>query len=157
MFVAAAVASVLAACGADDGPVTGASPGPTVATPGSSSAPSEVAGRFPVSVTRSGGFAGVDDAVVVAADGSATVKRRSGRPTPVTLTAEQLAELRTLLASPALAAEAAGPAQRESCADGFTVTLTTGSVRATSYSCAPPGDRPTVTAITSLLLSLTPR
>lgn len=74
----AAVGLVLTGCG-DEG--TGGSPTTTTAGTPSSTTPSTTpttapAGSMPLTVTRTGGFAGFDDRVVVGADGIASVSTR---------------------------------------------------------------------------------
>ncbi|MGC4940550.1 hypothetical protein [Kribbella sp. DT2] len=69
----AAAGLLLAGCG-DDSTTSGSSPSPS--TPPSSSTPGDA---LPITVTRTGGFAGFDDKVVIGTDGVTTVTRR-GKP-----------------------------------------------------------------------------
>jgi hypothetical protein len=78
-----------------------------------------------VSVTRTGGIAGVQDTVVLDA-GDGTWRRTAGRgpATSGTLSADRLNEVQPWLVVPVLADEAARPAGDQQCADAFEYTLT---------------------------------
>jgi hypothetical protein len=82
--LAAAAGLVLAGCG--DETNSGSAPPPTqpsASTPGTpTSAPSSTrtSEAMPLTVTRTGGFAGFDDRVVLGADGIANVSRRGADP-----------------------------------------------------------------------------
>ncbi|MFF9338315.1 hypothetical protein ACF1CG_00920 [Streptomyces sp. NPDC014773] len=76
-----------------------------------------------VEVGVSGGFAGVDNRLVVREDGSWTLTSRSGEPRTGRMSAEGLAELRAALQDPAYARvpeRPSGPAV----ADGFRYSVT---------------------------------
>ena len=55
---------------------------------------------FPLTVTRTGGFAGVDDRAEIAADGSAVVTMRGRPAVRTTLPAGAMAELRARVTAP---------------------------------------------------------
>jgi hypothetical protein len=82
--LAAAAGLVLAGCG--DETNSGSAPPPTppsTSTPGTpTSAPSSTrtSDAMPLTVTRTGGFAGFDDRVVLGADGIASISRRGQDP-----------------------------------------------------------------------------
>ncbi|MFE6226324.1 hypothetical protein [Streptomyces sp. NPDC057854] len=76
-----------------------------------------------VEVGVSGGFAGVDNRLVVREDGSWTVRSRSGEQRSGRMTAGGLAELRAALDDPAYARVPERPAGRP-VADGFQYTVT---------------------------------
>lgn len=75
--LAAAAGLVLTGCGDESTPSAGSSPSaPITSTP----TPTPTAGPLPLIVTRTGGFAGFDDRVVVGPDGVATVSKRGKDP-----------------------------------------------------------------------------
>jgi hypothetical protein len=76
LSVTAAATLLLAGCGDD----SGSTPSPSTST--STPTPSKPSGgeAFPITVTRTGGFAGFDDKVVIDPEGVTTVSRR-GRQT----------------------------------------------------------------------------
>ncbi|GAB2959609.1 hypothetical protein GCM10027280_55530 [Micromonospora polyrhachis] len=119
------------------GPV-GTSPGqpPVGTSPGH-----PPAGDGAVTIVRTGGFAGVWQSLTVAGDGRWTYHDRPNDRDVETgaLTAAQRTRLRTLLADPALAAEATRKPGPPACADGFSYTLTTGSSTVSWLDC---GDAP---------------
>jgi hypothetical protein len=106
---------------------------------------------LPLTLSRTGGIAGVQDQVEVDPDGTATVIRRGGTPATSTLSAADLAALRRLLTDPALAREAKVTAGNGVCADGFQYTLRTPSVTMKTDDCGR-SDRPTLAKIISLVL-----
>jgi hypothetical protein len=109
-----------------------------------------------VTVERSGGFAGVQQVVVVAPDGAWEYQGDGGGAGPATgrLTSEQRAQLRTLLTDPALRRESGGGLDR-GCADAFSYTLVTGSTRVIWSDCGGTTP-PTATKIVTLLADATP-
>lgn len=95
---------LLAACaGGTEEPAGGASSPPAASTP--------VAAGVAVSLTRTGGFAGVDDRVEIAADGTWTSTGRTGGSRRGQLSVEDRASLVALVTDPGLAAEAAGSSE----------------------------------------------
>lgn len=67
---------VLTGCGAEAGNDAGGTPSsPSTSTPAGSQSPPAGAG-LPITVSRTGGFAGFDDQVVIGTDGVATVTSR---------------------------------------------------------------------------------
>jgi hypothetical protein len=91
----------------------------------SSAAP---AGAFPLTVTRRGGFAGVDDSARIAADGSAVVTHRGQSPVSITLPATTMDELRHALATPAQAGAS-------TCSDGYEYTIVSPSGSTVIHGC----------------------
>lgn len=113
-----------AAASSSAAPVTSspapASPIPTTPDEGEPTAKPGSAAMLPLDFTRTGGFAGVDDHLTIAADGAVTIKRRSATAKADPLSAAKLAELQRLLADPALTSASQPPANRDAvCADGF--------------------------------------
>jgi hypothetical protein len=84
--LAAAAGLVLAGCGDEtnsgSSPTTPPASTPATSTPAPSTPPSSTrtSDPMPLTVTRSGGFAGFDDRVVLGADGFASVSRRGQSP-----------------------------------------------------------------------------
>jgi hypothetical protein len=77
----AVVATLAAGCGDEAGSSSPSAPS-TTATPPSTPTPTTTpAQAFPLTVSRTGGFAGFDDKLVIQADGSATMTRRQGTTT----------------------------------------------------------------------------
>ncbi|MEU3610536.1 hypothetical protein AB0E83_34625 [Streptomyces sp. NPDC035033] len=80
-------------------------------------------GAVLVEVRVTGGFAGVDNLLVVREDGSWTVRSRSGEPRTGRMTAAELAELRAALEDPAYARVPERP-DGPPVADGFQYSVT---------------------------------
>jgi hypothetical protein len=107
-----------------------------------------------VTVTRTGGLAGMSDKYVVSPDGSITAQiRRSPSPDPKKLTADERRQLRELVAAPALRAEAAsGALTHRTCADGFVYTVLTGGLTVSGMDCGTLAkDAPTMWKIVQLV------
>jgi hypothetical protein len=133
---------LLAACaGGTEEPAGGASSPPAASTP--------VAAGVAVSLTRTGGFAGVDDRVEIAADGTWTATGRTGGSRRGQLSVEDRASLVTLVTDPGLAAEAAGSSETGAptrCADTFAYVVTVRAARVSFVDCPAGGDSPRVAA-----------
>lgn len=147
---AAAVAALLlltAACAPGSGdPVGGQSP-----TGGAAPAAATV------TVTRSGGIAGVRDEVIVDPLGAWTATGKSGTHKTGDLTAEQQAQLQALAADPKLAEEAKQARKPTKCRDAFnyTVAVTAGQVqRQVAYTDCPSDENmpETAAAIAGLVM-----
>jgi hypothetical protein len=110
-----------------------------------------------VTVTRTGGIAGVSQSLRVDPNGAwiyvdrRPVAQKSGR-----LTGAQLSQLVSLVTRPAFAREARMPPQAGMCNDGFIYTVTVGEFTASFDDCATTGDRPTTQAVIDLLVDATP-
>ncbi|GAB3811242.1 hypothetical protein [Kribbella italica] len=85
----AAAGLLLAGCGDDSG--AGSSPSPTASSTPTPSAPQ----AQPITVTRTGGFAGFDDKVVIGTDGVTTVSQRGKQTHKCKLDAAFLTSLHT--------------------------------------------------------------
>ena len=140
----------LAACGngtAPDGAAGSGSPGSVTSAPGTSSAPPQVSASptdgkvMPghakqVIVTKSGGFAGISQRVVIAEDGSWTyTDDRANSTEKGTLPAAELASLQQLAASEGLFAPGKTEGLHRDCADMFTYAVTVGDMTAQSDNC----------------------
>ena len=99
---------------------------------------------LPLDFTRTGGFAGVNDHLSIAADGTVTIKRRSGAAKSTPLSTAKLAQLKRLLADPALTGPTQPPASRGTvCSDGFVYRFQTPSWTQVIDNCGKP-NRPAV-------------
>jgi hypothetical protein len=89
-----------------------------------------------VKVARTGGIAGFKDEYTVNPDGSLTGKTRTKPSIAATLTPAQLSELKSLVNSDSLAAEAAkSPIGPKNCADGFNYSVSAGTVTVSGTDC----------------------
>jgi hypothetical protein len=104
------------------------------------------ADAFPLTVTRRGGFAGVDDSARITADGSAVVTHRGRSPVQTSLPAGTMAELGRLLATPGRATASAAPS---TCDDGYEYEIVSPSASMAVHGCDIPQDR--LVAIAELL------
>jgi hypothetical protein len=117
---------------------------------------SAVPPRGPVSVVvhRTGGFAGVDHRLEVAADGAWTYagdgKRQTGR-----LTASQVDRLRVLATDGRLPAEAKYQDKR-TCQDGYGYDVTIDSFTITAVECGRFEERPALNELVRFLKDTTP-
>jgi hypothetical protein len=146
---------VLAACAT---PAPGADPpasgGPASTTSGSTGG---VAAVTPIKATRTGGFAGVRQTLVVSVDGNwiytdgKTNQTQSGK-----LTSDQLKSVVTLLSDPAVATQLAPrPTGTLRCADAFLYTIQFGG--SDTFSMSDCGDLPpAASAILTALSDATP-
>jgi hypothetical protein len=147
------------------GPSAGAAPGSATGLIPSTPrlAPSTATGTPPapdsprIGVRRTGGIAGVEQALAVQPDGawSWAGADQGGGPRRGWLTEAQRAELARLAALPALAGEARRKPGPPQCADGFDYLLSVGSLTVAWVDCAPVRP-PTAVAITDLLAAATP-
>jgi hypothetical protein len=109
--------------------------GTATSAPSPESAPAKA---FPLTVTRSGGFAGVDDRVLIKADGSVVVTRQGQAPVRTTLPATTMADLRRLLTSPEFTGRTSSPDAAAVCNDGYQYEFTSPSGSATVQDCGTP-------------------
>ena len=139
LFVGSALLLASAACGesAAGGGSGGSPAGSSGASPGSTAT---------VSVTRSGGFAGVGDRVEIAADGTWTATDRDGARRTGQLSGRQRTELAELARDPGLAAEATQTRPPTRCADAFTYEVTVGGTRVSFVDCPTDPEPPRVAA-----------
>lgn len=107
------------------------------AVPSPSAVPSSpVREPVAVTVTRTGGIAGIQDTIKVDASGKWTRQDRGGR-----LTIEQVTQLQRLATDPRLIAEAAATSSPTKCADAFNYTVTAGQLTV-RYTDCPSDARP---------------
>ncbi|GAA4601030.1 hypothetical protein GCM10023107_55220 [Actinoplanes octamycinicus] len=137
---AAPAASVSPAAPSAAGPAsvpaaTGAATATAAASVTATATAAPVGKAFPLTVTRRGGFAGVDDRVVIAADGSAVVTHRGKAPVRTSLSAGTMAELRQLLTAPEFTGRRTPSASPAVCADGFEYEIVSASVATAVHGC----------------------
>ncbi len=162
LALAAGAVTLATACGAPTGSAsdpaatasgsvtTGASPtdGAEPTGPGRIAAPT-------VTVTRSGGFAGVRQSIEIIFDGSWTyTDEKSGASERGTLTAAQRTELLRLVSDPALRAELSQAPPTSGCADAFNYSIKVGQDEATASDCGLPSGSMTA-AVLKLLADAT--
>jgi hypothetical protein len=129
---------VLAACAPDAGTGRPAATGPSAGTGRS-------AGTT-VTVARTGGFAGVDDRVVIGPGGSWSTTNRAGARRTGQLAAQQRDELERLARDPRLTAEATRIASPSTCADVYRYVVTVDPVQVSFADCPADGDAPVAAA-----------
>jgi hypothetical protein len=88
-----------------------------------------------LTLVRTGGFAGVRDAIAIDAGGGWRVTDKAGRGRAGRLRAEQQDALRRLAADPGLAAEATRSPQPYHCSDAYGYALTVRAVRVSFVDC----------------------
>ena len=101
--------------------------GPSGSTPLGSGGPSSNGPTGPMTVTRTGGIAGVNDVLEIAADGTAQLTRKTGAASTCTPSPSALEALRAI----DLAAVGAAP-PKAPIADGFNYTVVSGTETASA-------------------------
>jgi hypothetical protein len=136
---------LLAGCATPTGTPSGSPNGP---------AGSSTAATLPgLSLTRTGGFAGVNQTLTVTANGSWTYTDKKTNATETgQFTPAQLGQLAQLAADPRLTSEALQSSNR-TCTDAFQYTITVGTMNATVQDCAE--DRPAARALLGFLIDNT--
>lgn len=155
LAILALAVAALAGCGPAASPSGGSassgSPSPATA----SISPSALPG--PVTVSRSGGIAGVNDTLTIAPDGGWTFRDRTGKTQNGHLSEAQRAELAALLADPTVGREARQAPGNPPCMDAFVYQLSAGSLLVRGPDC---GDLsrvyPGLARVVSLLADVTP-
>jgi len=133
------VGGLAAGCGAQ------AAPGKTSVTPGAVS----------VSMSRTGGFAGVNQSIEIAADGTwIYTDKRTNHSEKGSLNADQRIQLLRLVSDPAFDDQLIKAAKPDpSCADGFHYTINTGGEPRSFDDC---GNAPAVTSAIAAITNATP-
>lgn len=148
MIMVGAAALGAAGCGADSG-----GPG-TTGTPTGSASPS--AGASQVSITRTGGLAGVNQTIVITVDGNWTyTDNRTGATQQGTITDVQRQQLLVQVADPGFAAQLLYTPISSTCADSFHYTVNFGGQSYSIDECDYP-NRPAVAAVIATLTDATP-
>lgn len=164
---AALLTVVLSACARTPREVPSSTPSVTTPPPTGSSPPGPTASPPPtttgaprlttVTVTRTGGIAGVMQQVQIAPDGSWTyTDKRMGRVEHGKLDAAQWQELARLAADPGLMAEARQSPMPGRCSDAFIYAITVGELTLRYEQCGGPTSRPRTDALIALVLAATP-
>lgn len=96
----------------------------------------------PVTVIRTGGFAGVQDTLVVQPDGRWQSTRRTAAAGSGQLTAPQRERLRRLAVDPRLAAEATRRPPPTRCRDAFSYTVIVAATTVGYVACSTDPDHP---------------
>jgi hypothetical protein len=110
-----------------------------------------------LTVTRTGGIAGVMQQIVIAPDGRwVYTDRRTGRTTQGQLTEAQRADLARLAADRALAGEARVVASRVACNDAFAYTVVVGELSVRYDQCSGTSGRPATERLVAAVLDATP-
>jgi hypothetical protein len=142
------VTGLLAGCATPTNSPGGAPATSPFVVPPSATA-SATTGQLSVSLTRSGGIAGVNQTIVIGADGTWTyTDKRSGATSSGQFTPAQVLQLAQLASDPRVAQEvltSSGPV----CNDAFHYTLAVGSQSATFEECGQ--SRPAVQAMLTFI------
>ncbi|MBB5872539.1 hypothetical protein F4553_005973 [Allocatelliglobosispora scoriae] len=102
----------------------GSAPTPTPAPAGTESLAPGAKAAVPITMLRTGGFAGVHDELFIEPGGFWTSKVKSGESKTGQLTAVQITELQALAADSHVSVEATASQAPPTCADGFNYTVT---------------------------------
>ena len=146
---------VVAGCGAPGGAAPGG-PAPGGPAPGGPAAGTTATHPYPLTISRTGGFAGVDESITVRSDGGWSYSANRGKPTAQgTLPAPDLAKVTQTLSDPAFGLDVRPHKQNGVCADGFTYSVSIGPETSTFDECGE-GDRPLFTALLTVLRQNTP-
>jgi hypothetical protein len=97
----------------------------------------------PITVQRTGGFAGLSDAVTLDPHGAWSTTRRTGARATGELTPAQTTAIHALAADPKLAGEASRTRAPTRCSDAFHYVLTVGPVHVAYADCPADPDQPT--------------
>jgi hypothetical protein len=110
----------------------------------------------PITVRRTGGFAGVDDEWVVDVRGAWVSTDTAGKRRTGQLSATEVAAVRALATDPRLTAEAGRRTTPTTCRDAFEYAVTIGATRIRYADCPSDAGRPRATiALVSLLQQAT--
>ena len=146
---------VVAGCGAPGGAAPGG-PAPGGPAPGGPGAGTTATHPYPLTISRTGGFAGGDESITVRSDGGWSYSANRGKPTAQgTLPAPDLAKVTQTLSDPAFGLDVRPHKQNGVCADGFTYSVSIGPETSTFDECGE-GDRPLFTALLGTLHQQTP-
>jgi hypothetical protein len=129
MVLASVLLAGVAGCAGNDEQPAAPAPAASAAAP-----------VFPVTITRRGGFAGVDDRAQIAADGVAVVTRRGKPPVRGPVPAGTMADLRQLLTGPDFGGRPAPADSPAVCADGYAYEVAGPSASASFSGCGAPAD-----------------
>jgi hypothetical protein len=115
-----------------------------------------VPGTSGVTISRTGGIAGVQQTIVIAADGSWTyTDGRDGSTQQGKLTTAQREDIDRLAGDPAIVAESRAKASTARCSDGFIYTIGLGEI-STRYEQCGATKRPATDQLLAAVLQATP-
>jgi hypothetical protein len=140
-WIPALLLALAAGCGSPAGPapVGGATP----------------AHPYPLTIQRTGGFAGVDESITVRSDGTWAYTARKGKPAAQgTLAPADLDQVTRTVSDPAFAADVRPQRTQGTCADTFTYSVSVGAETSTFTECG--GSRPLFTSLVAMLGQHTP-
>src|SRR5215831_14298075 len=131
---------VVAGCGAPGGAAPG---GPAPGGPGPGGATTATAAHpYPLTITRTGGFIGVNESITLRSDGGWSYSAIKGKPTAQgTLPAADLAKVNQTLSNPAFGLDVRPHKNGVVCNDGYTYSVSIGPETSTFDECGE-GDRP---------------
>ncbi|HEX6498065.1 MAG TPA: hypothetical protein VF054_03430 [Micromonosporaceae bacterium] len=131
--------------------------GPAAPSPDTSGRATSPVLSAPVTLTRSGGIAGVNDTITVDSGGAWTFRDRTGKILDGHLSEAQRAELAALLADPSVGREARQAPANPPCMDAFVYHLSAGGLDVQGADCGDLGRRyPGLAKIVTLLTDVTP-
>lgn len=153
VLVGLAALAALAGCGSGGGDA-GASPAPSRSTgeigipPGETGSPSQPPGKRPmkITLTRTGGIAGIDQRIVIEPGGAWTYTDADGPDETGQLTDQQVSKLQSLAMDERLPREAKHKDTRK-CADGYFYELRAGTFTMGAVECGRFEARPAFTAL----------
>ena len=142
------------ACG---DPGAGERPGLTSHGPTSTSSSASIppGAAVPVSISRTGGFAGVSQRIEIAADGSWTYTDRRASVQQGKLTPEQLSSVQQRVNDPAFASQLNGSGGPKTCNDTFIYQIVAGEKRGAFDDCDA-AVKPAVVAVVAAVAAATP-
>ncbi|MGH3663905.1 MAG: hypothetical protein ACRDTQ_18870 [Micromonosporaceae bacterium] len=108
-----------------------------------------------ITLTRTGGFAGVSDRIEIQPAGAWKYAEKGGRTRTGELTDRQVSKLQSLAMDERLRTEAQHKDTRR-CADGFTYQLDAGTLSMTAVDCGGFEERPAFTELVKFVKGATP-
>ena len=142
IWIAALLLVVIAGCGSPAGPA------PVGGAP--------AAHPYPLTIERTGGFAGVDESITIRSDGGWSYTATKGQPgAQGTLTQAVLDQVTQTVSNPAFQADVRPHTTQGTCADGFTYAVSIGAETSGFEECGG-GDRPLFDALITVLGQHTP-
>jgi hypothetical protein len=158
MWVARTATLILLLVAGCTTPGTEPSPSDSPATPAppASQAPQTLpSAGMTITIRKSGGIAGVNDTLVVDAQGHWTRTSKTGGTRSGQLTPEQLAQAAKLATDPRLVAEAQTPQSPTNCADAFVYAVSIGPATVTFTDCGSGSPPPATTELVRYLEQVT--
>jgi hypothetical protein len=151
-----ALALTVASC-ARPGTTPPGSDGPSPTVTSGTSGGTGTGSQLPaIRVTRTGGFAGVNQMITIQSDGSWSYTTKGGGTAQTgSLDAAQLAALRDLVTTPGFLTEMRQVETDENCADGFNYAITVGGESAAWEDCGG-APRPSLNKAIDLITQATP-